>query len=268
MPELPEVETIRRDLEKAILHKTFHCVEVYDPLVLRSPLKDFIQGLEGQSIKAIVRKGKALLIQLSNGRYLLVQLMMTGQMVVDAKQDKHTRVVFKFTDDRRVLYNDQRRFGQLRIIKDPSEVKYFNVLGPEPFDKNFNALYIFQQTRKSRRPIKNLLLDHTFVAGLGNIYACEILFCCRLNPKRSAGRITRSQAQDIHEKTVDVLKEAIRYRGSSMRNYRDGSGQKGEFRQRLQVYARGDKPCCVCLSPIRRITQAGRSTFFCPQCQK
>ncbi|MBI3602349.1 MAG: bifunctional DNA-formamidopyrimidine glycosylase/DNA-(apurinic or apyrimidinic site) lyase [Candidatus Omnitrophica bacterium] len=268
MPELPEVETIKHDLENLILHKTFRHIEVRDSFVLRCSLKKFIRHLKGQTIKGIIRRGKALLMSLSNGRHLVVQLMMTGQLIADGKPDKHTRVVFEFTDGDVLLYNDQRRFGQLRIVKDLRQIKYFNILGPEPFDQNFNPDYIRQCCRDRRRPVKNLLLDHTFVAGIGNIYACEILFRCGINPKRLVGRIKAHQAKDLYEKTLEVLQEAIDYRGSSMRNYRDASGQKGEFNRRIRVYAREGRACSGCQSPIKRIIQAGRSTFFCPKCQK
>ncbi len=268
MPELPEVETIRRDLEQNILHKTFRSVKILDPKVVRSPQKDFIRHITGTEIRAIIRKGKALLIELSNKHYLIVQLMMTGQLLTHAEPDRHTRVDFEFTDKSRLLYNDQRRFGQLRLIKDFSEVNYLNILGPEPFEKNFNAAYIFERTRGSRRPIKNLLLDHTFVAGIGNIYACEILFRCGINPQRLAGRITKLQTQDIHQHSLKVLQEAIKNRGSSIRNYRDAAGQKGEFNRLIQVYGREGQACLKCKKSVLRIVQAGRSTYYCASCQK
>lgn len=268
MPELPEVETIRRDLQKKIVSKTFQHVRVNDPFILRTPQKDFILGIQHQSVVDIVRRGKALLIQLSNQSYLMVQLMMTGQLVVDGKANKHSHVQFEFTDGTRLLYNDQRKFGQLRLLGDFSESKHLLSLGPEPLEGNFHPKYIFDKSRYSKRPIKNLLLDHTFVAGVGNIYACEILFRCGINPKRQSGKITQAQAKAIYEQTIQVLREAIKNRGSSMRNYRDASGEKGQFNKLIQVYARQGEPCLRCKTVIKRIIQAGRSTFYCPQCQK
>ena len=267
MPELPEVETIRRDLEKNILRKTFRSVKILDPLVVRSPHKDFIRNITGAQIHSIIRKGKALLIELSKENFLLVQLMMTGQLLTQSQSDKHTRVHFDFTDGSRLLYNDQRRFGQLRLIKDFTEVKYLNILGPEPFEKGFSAAYVFEKTRGSRRPIKNLLLDHTFVAGIGNIYACEILFRCGINPQRLAGRVTQAQAQGIYQQSVEVLREAIKNRGSSIRNYRDAAGEKGKFNRLIQVYGREHQACPKCQRSILRVVQAGRSTFYCSKCQ-
>lgn len=268
MPELPEVETIRRDLEKNIRFQTIQSVDVIDPLVLRTPAKEFVFSLAGQSIKAVTRRGKALLLELSNQHYLLVQVMMTGQLILGGKKDKHTHVVFTFKDGQKLSYNDQRKFGQLRIIKDFTQSKYLTILGPEPFEEGFSPAYIFEKTRKSKRPIKNMLLDHTFVAGIGNIYACEILFRCSISPKRLAGKITKEQSQVIYKYSIEVLQQAIKNRGSSMRNYRDASGQKGQFNKLIQVYAREGQPCTHCKTPIKRIIQAGRSTFCCSQCQK
>ncbi len=300
MPELPEVETIRRDLEKSILRKTIRKVEVLDPFVLRTPHKKFIKTIEKHSISAISRRGKALIIECSPsviperfplltgtsvGRnrgsriqdsrfrgndkiYLVVQLMMTGQLVVDSKVHKHTRVIFRFSDKRVLLYNDQRRFGQLRAVKDLAEVQHLNILGPEPFDQKFNPAYIFEYTCQSKRPIKTLLLDNTFVAGIGNIYACEILFRCGIAPDRFSGRLSPREVKSIHQNIVVVLKEAIKHRGSSIRNYRDAFGKEGEFKKLIQVYAREYKECFRCTKPIKRIVQAGRSTFYCSKCQK
>lgn len=268
MPELPEVETIRRDLQQRILSKTIKSVRINDPFVLRTPSKHFISSLEHQSIKAVERRGKALLIELSNSKYLQVQLMMTGQLVIDGAPDKHSHVVISFKDGTKLLYNDQRKFGQLRILKSLSESKHISSLGPEPFGKDFSADYILKKTRHSKRPIKNLLLDHTFVAGIGNIYACEILFRCGINPKHLSGKITQAQSEKIYQNSIAVLSEAIKNRGSSMRNYRDASGEQGQFKRLIKVYAREDQPCLKCKNLIQRIVQAGRSTFYCPKCQK
>lgn len=268
MPELPEVETIRRDLAKSILHKTLRSIDVPDPFVLRNPTAQFIKALNKQTIKAVSRRGKALIIEFSNGYHLVVQLMMTGQLVVSDSPHKHTRVVFTFTDNTKLLYNDVRRFGQLRAVKDLKDVKHFSILGPEPFDKTFNPQFIVDYTRTSKRPIKTLLLDHTFVAGIGNIYACEILFRARISPTRASGKITAAEAKFIHHQIVDVLNEAIKHRGSSMRNYRDAKGEEGNFKKLISVYARQDKPCVVCKKPVVRIVQAGRSTFYCASCQR
>ncbi len=268
MPELPEVETIVRDLNKSILRKTFSEVVVHDDFLLRQKAGDFIHRLINQAVKAITRRGKAVIIHLASGEFLVIQLMMTGQLIAEGPENKHTRIKFVFTDGGGLLYNDQRRFGQLRVVADLSEIKHFNILGPEPFSKEFTPSFMHKAFRKTLRPIKNVLLDHTFVAGIGNIYACEVLFRSRTSPKRPARRISLEETKTIHYTIKEVLSEAIDHRGSSVRNYRDGAGQKGRFNQRLMVYARQGQPCLRCQKSIERISQAGRSTFYCGRCQK
>jgi formamidopyrimidine-DNA glycosylase len=278
MPELPEVETIVRDLSKSLQGKTIAAVTVHDAFLLRAPASvrhedgqkaaDFIKRLNKQVVKKISRRGKAIIIEVSSGEFLVIQLMMTGQMIFNGAEDKHTRLTFTFTDKTKLLYNDQRRFGQLRVVKHLNEVKHFNILGPEPFSKEFTPDFMQQAFKKTMRPIKNVLLDHTFVAGIGNIYACEILFRSRLSPKREARRVSLAESKTVHQYIVEVLKEAIQHRGSSLRNYRDGAGEKGKFNEHLAVYARQNQPCPRCKRDILRIVQSGRSTFYCGHCQK
>lgn len=268
MPELPEVETIVRDLAKSLPHKKFSDVIVHDPFVLRQKKEDFIRRIKGQTVEKISRRGKAIAIELSSGEILVVQVMMTGQLILKGVVDKHTRITFVLSDGNKLLYNDQRRFGQLRVVADLSEINYFNILGPDPFSKDFTPAFMQEAFQRSSRPIKNILLDHTVVAGIGNIYACEILFRSRIDPKRQACQLKPAELKALHRNALDILQEAIIHRGSSMRNYRDAGGEKGKFNQRLKVYAREGMPCPRCGKPIKRIVQAGRSTFYCGHCQK
>ncbi len=268
MPELPEVETIRRGLERGILNKTISRIHIHDGRVLRQDAEDFTRRLLKQTIVAVSRRGKALALSLSSGESLVVHVMMTGQLVVDGGTGVHTRVAFEFTDGTKLLYNDQRVFGQLRVVRDVGEINYFKVIGPEPFDKAFNAAYITSALKKTSRPIKTILLDHTFVAGIGNIYACEVLFRAAISPKRRGSLIKSAEASVLHREIVSVLKEAIRHGGSSMRNYRDSSGKKGNFKARIRVYAREGEPCLTCAAGVVRIVQSGRSTFYCMKCQR
>ena len=268
MPELPEVETIVRDLNQTITAKTFSRIIVRDSFVLRQGKDDFTKRIKGRTVVTITRRGKAVIIHLKPKGFLVVQLMMTGQLIVDASPDRHTRVIFNFSDGTKLLYNDQRRFGQLRSVDKLEEIPHFNNLGPEPLSKDFTPALMRELFKNTSRPIKNVLLDHTFVAGIGNSYACEILFRSALSPKRPAKMIKLKEAETLHRLIIEVLNEAILHRGSSMRNYRDASGQKGRFNERLSVYAREGEPCLVCHQAIGRITQAGRSTFYCGHCQK
>jgi len=268
MPELPEVETIVQDLSKVLPGKMFSDVIVHDDFILRQKTQDFVRRLKGRIIGEISRRGKAVLMHLPSDEFLVIQLMMTGQLIMKGEESKHTRITFVFSDGSRLLYNDQRRFGQIRVVENLNQIGYFNILGPEPFSEEFNPALMQEVFRKTKRPIKNLLLDHTFVAGIGNIYACEILFRSHINPRRRACRISRQEKETLHHHIVKVLREAITHRGSSMRNYRDGDGKKGRFHERLAVYQRQGLPCPRCHALIQRIVQAGRSTFFCGKCQK
>jgi len=269
MPELPEVETIRRDLAQEILKAHIISVEVLDVRVVRQPVQTFRQRIIGRRFEDVLRRGKALIFPLDSDEFLVIQPMMTGQMVFGfSPPRKDTRVIFRLSGNRALFYNDQRTFGRVLVVKGLAEIGYFNILGPEPLEADFNVTYMRGMFKGRKRPVKNTLMDHTFVAGIGNIYACEILYRSRVSPKRAARRLTGGQIAAVHKNTVEVLKEAIAHRGSSMRNYRDGHGQEGGFKNRIQVYAREGQPCPSCGAPIKRIVQAGRSTFYCSHCQK
>ena len=274
MPELPEVETIKRDLAKYVLSQTIRSIKVIDARVIRYvTAAEFIRQLKGKRIEGIDRRGKAIILNLSSGLYFIVQPMMTGQVVhveADKTPDvvKETKIIFRLSSGDTLLYNDQRLFGHLSLVKDLTTVKHFNAMGPEPLTKAFNPAQLAQALKKTQRAIKPLLLDHKFVAGIGNIYACEILHRAKINPKRCARDLKPGEIKVLHRQTIDVLEEAILSRGSSMRNYLDGKGQKGEFIKRIRVYAREGQPCLTCRKPIERIIQTQRSTFYCRHCQK
>jgi formamidopyrimidine-DNA glycosylase len=223
-------------------------------------------------IQEISRRGKAIILSLDQGYYLIVQLMMTGQLVyLKTLPDvllKETKIIFTLSNGSHLIYNDQRLFGRLSLISNLNDFKHFSLLGPEPFDQTFNPGYIRETFKRKSVAVKSVLLDHTFVAGIGNIYASEILFRSQVDPRRRALSLKMTEINRLHQITIEVLNEAIKYRGSSMRNYRDGQGQKGRFNERIKVYAREDEPCEACKKPITRIVQGGRSTFFCKKCQR
>lgn len=272
MPELPEVETVKRDLTLSVLGQKIDAVRVVDARVIRGIAPNpFKSRLKGRMIRDISRRGKAIILSLDQGYYLIVQLMMTGQLVyLKTLPDvllKETKVIFTLSNGSHLIYNDQRLFGRLSLISDLNDFKHFSLLGPEPFDQTFNSKYIREKFKQKSVAVKSVLLDHTFVAGIGNIYAAEILFRSQVDPRRRASSLKRTEINRLHQIIVEVLKEAIKYRGSSMRNYRDGQGQKGRFNERIKVYAREDEPCTSCSAPIVRIVQGGRSTFYCRNCQ-
>jgi formamidopyrimidine-DNA glycosylase len=272
MPELPEVETVRRDLKEHVLGLPIKAVRVKDARVIRGikPEK-FVAGLTGRTIQDITRRGKAIVCHLDNGRYLIVQLMMTGQLVYAKHLPdvplKETKVTFELSNGTYLNYNDQRLFGRLTLFEKLEDVKHFAILGPEPFDKSFNPKFIKESFKRRNVAIKTVLMDHTFVAGIGNIYASEILFRSAISPKKPARRLKLDEIERMHRMTLEVLEEAILHRGSSMRNYRDGHGEKGTFNQLIKVYAREGQKCERCSALILKIVQGGRSTFYCKKCQ-
>ncbi len=268
MPELPEVETIKRDLAQRIIGQKIIGVEVRDTLVVRSPVpEEFARCLLNQEITGVRRRAKAVIIQLQPGGFLVVQLGMTGQLIVGQKS-VGARVIFRLSNGAHLSYNDQRRFGRLNFIDDLSELKYFQTAGVEPLEKEFSQGWLLEALKKKAAPIKSFLMNQHFIAGIGNIYASEILFRAKINPKKRADKLNKEQIKTLHQTTVDVLKEAIKYRGSSVNNYRDAGGQKGKFVNRIKVYGRENEGCFFCRAPIKRIVQAGRSTFFCQTCQE
>ncbi len=268
MPELPEVETIKRDLKRFILDKRIVSVEVLDERVLNNckPV-DLARGVSGRTIQKVFRRGKAVILELTGPRFLMIQPKMTGQLIYGA-QDKSSKVRFKLSDQNYLNYNDQRLFGRISLWLDQNESSFLNSLGPEPLGKDFSTRWLKENLRQRTIPIKTLLLNQNFVAGIGNIYASEILFRAKVSPRRRACSLRVTEIAALYEQTRKVLQEAIAWRGTSMRNYIDASGHKGNFMSRIKVYGCEGELCPVCRSPIKRIVQNARSTFYCRRCQK
>ncbi len=266
MPELPEVETIKRELEKTILGKKIVDVLINNPKVIRDTKKeDFIRGLKGAIIKDIIRKGKLLIFELSSGKSLAVHLKMTGQLVYPGNA-LHSRVSFKLADGRWLDFNDRRLFGELRLLNDWHSLKFVKELGPEPFDITETQFKEMLMNKKTK--IKPLLMDQTFISGVGNLYAAEALFRARVNPLRPALSLSMEGKELLFKQIKNTLKEAIKYKGSSIDQYVQVSGQPGGYVRYHKVYNREGKPCFVCKTPIKRVSLAGRGTYFCPRCQK
>ncbi len=266
MPELPEVETIKRDLEKTILGKKIAEVCIHRSAVIREPgPAAFKKGLTGQAFKKILRKGKMLILELSNGRALAVHLKMTGQLVYPGNA-KTSRVSFRLANGKYLDFNDNRLFGELRLVDDWQSLKFIQGLGPEPFDLSLEQFKQMLAAKKTK--IKNLLLDQTFISGIGNLYAAECLFRSRIHPVRPAASLTEKEKELLFKEIKQVLTEAIRFGGSSVDNYVRVSGKKGNYVPFLRVYDREHQPCLACQTPIKRIALAGRGTYFCPKCQR
>ena len=276
MPELPEVETVRRDLEEQTLHQPIASVEVLLDRTIASPsVEEFCQRLVGQSLVAWYRRGKYLLGELESGDRLGVHLRMTGQLLwmgsCEEQVHKHTRVRFTLANGCELRFNDQRTFGQMWLVPtdvpDPEVMCGLAKLGPEPLEPEFSDTYILNALKKSRKPIKNALLDQKLVAGVGNIYADEALFLSQIHPQTPCNRIGKSRAAKLREAVVKVLSDSIAQRGTTFSNYRDLGGVNGNYLGQAWVYSRDGEDCRRCGSTIERIKLAGRSAHFCPSCQ-
>ena len=271
MPELPEVETIRRGIEPHIRGRTIERVVVRDRR-LRWPIpRNFARSLEGKTIRDVARRGKYLLLELDDGSVIL-HMGMTGRLSVldrGAPVKKHDHLDLELSGGLTLRFHDPRRFGAAlwwpasqtthALIKD---------MGPEPFSDGFDADYLFRLSRGRSAPVKNFLMDGHVVVGVGNIYAVEALFRAGIRPMRPAGRVTRAQYADLVSAVRGVLGDAIRAGGTTFRDFRNSEGQPGYFAQNLFVYDRAGEPCRRCATPIRRVVTGARSTFYCPRCQE
>ena len=288
MPELPEVETVRRGLAPAMEGAAFAKVEVRDRR-LRWPIaKDFAKRLEGKTVAGLGRRAKYLLADLSSGDVLLMHLGMSGSFRVgkDAKpgvyyhergkSTKHDHVVFHMSNGETVTFNDPRRFGSMKLVpraKLDAE-PLLRALGPEPLGNEFDAAMLAKACQAKKTSLKAALSDQRVVAGLGNIYVCEALFRARLSPKRQASTIAdrhgkpNQRAVALVEAIKAVLHDAIKAGGSSLRDHRRADGSLGDFQHHFKVYDSEGRPCPNCKGKIKRIVQTGRSTFYCPSCQK
>ena len=276
MPELPEVESLRQLLEESLIGRVFVTASVREPRLRRSLPPDFAATVAGRKIERLERRAKYLIFALSGAHRMLVHLGMSGSLshrheAADAGpfNPRHDHVQFDLDDGSLLVYNDPRRFGLMKLYPDTDFEGAIELkgLGPEPFD-GFTADSLWMATRGRTAAIKNLLMDQRVVAGVGNIYASEILFRARVRPTRRGGRVTRAEVERIAAITPLVLREAIGSRGTTFRSYRDSHGEPGRYITQLRVYDREGKPCLECGKPIRSVTVGQRSSFYCPECQK
>ena len=266
MPELPEVETIARDLASRLTGRRIESVRVAWPRSI-DPRGLPTTTLIGDTIIAVHRIGKFVALSLKSGRTLAIHLRMTGQLIVDpARNPDYTRVTLHFVDGGSLAFADARKFGRLRIVEgDPHAALQ---VGIDPFDRALTPRRFGDMLRGRTTPIKVWLLDQRRLAGVGNIYACEALYDAGIRPRRAAGRLNADQRERLLRSLRRVLRKAISHRGSSVDDYVDAEGKQGEFQKRLRVYGRRGMPCRRCKATIRRIVLAQRGTFFCPVCQQ
>lgn len=277
MPELPEVESLRRILTRSAVGRTIVGARIGKLPLRRRVVPDFGELITGRAIERISRRAKYLMIELSGDLIILAHLGMSGSIThrhgdFDAREfdAKHDHLEFALDDGTRLVYNDPRRFGMVRLISrdDLGVIAELKGIGPEPLSADFNADYLAAQARGKKVAIKNLIMDQKIVAGVGNIYASEILFHAGVRPTRRAGRVKRAEIELIVEFTPRVLRAAIGSGGTTFRSYRDSRGRPGEFSKRLMVYGREGASCYVCKTPIRNVVVGQRASFYCPKCQR
>jgi len=283
MPELPEVETVRRGLLKVMEGRVIARAQVNRP-DLRWPLPErMADRLTGQRVLSLRRRSKYILADLSSGKSLLIHLGMSGRMLVSGGMlgafhhdhpapEKHDHVVLDMEGGGRVTFNDARRFGAMDLVETAGAETHplLASLGPEPLGNGFDDSYLVAALQGRRTPIKSALLDQHLVAGLGNIYVCETLFRARISPRRLAGELSARRAASLVPIIREVLSEAIEAGGSSLRDHRQTNGELGYFQHTFRVYDREGQPCTTpgCTGTIARIVQSGRSSFYCPRCQR
>ena len=272
MPELPEVETVRRGLERLVVGKTIRQVQVRYAKMIATGVDSFVHDLPGQTIEKIGRRGKYLLFYLTGG-VLVSHLRMEGKYLFysDAVPErKHAHVFFEMTDGGTLVYEDVRKFGTMELLRKDQLEAYFasRKLGPEPTEANFLLSPFAAALSRSKKPIKPYLLEQTLVVGLGNIYVDEALWRARIHPARPASSLKPAEVKRLREQIIEVLQLGIEKRGSTIRTYRNALGEDGTMQDFLQVYGKTGQPCARCGSSIEKIKLGGRGTHLCPHCQK
>lgn len=283
MPELPEVETVRRGLAPSMESAVIERAQVNRP-DLRWPFPEgMAERLRGRRVLSLRRRSKYILADLDSGETLLIHLGMSGRMLVSGDPlgqfvhdhpapEKHDHVVFDMDNGARITFNDPRRFGAMDLLETATaeDSKLLSVLGPEPLGNAFSESYLVAALKGKNTAVKSALLDQGIIAGLGNIYVCETLFRAGIHPKRKAGQIAAARIAALVPIIREVLNDAIAAGGSSLKDFRSAGGELGYFQHRFDVYDREGQPCHSdgCPSVIRRIVQSGRSSFYCPSCQR
>lgn len=270
MPELPEVETIRRQLAPVVEGRTVERLEIIDPrLVTPEDPGEFARAVDGNTVEQLSRRGKYLVWELSGAGYLLVHLRMTGTLLYDIGDLSHTRAVIRLSDGGRITFVDPRRFGTAQLVTGAEERDRFfgDRLGIEPFSPEFTPELLRELLRSRRTPIKAALLDQQRIAGIGNIYADEALFRARMHPLHPAGTLRRPQIERLHRGILDSLTAGIEARGASIDDFRHVDGARGSFQNEFLVHRREGRPCSNCATPVKKIRAAGRGTYLCPECQ-
>lgn len=273
MPELPEVETVRRTLQQLIVGKRIERVTVRLARIIQYPEPEpFSHALIGQTFREVGRRGKFLRFRLDD-LSLVSHLRMEGRYGVYGSNEaleSHTHVIFHFDDNTELRYKDVRQFGTMHLFPLGSELERppLYKLGVEPLDPNFTFAVFRKLILNRSTKIKPLLLNQEYIVGIGNIYVDESLFCARIHPERTANSLSSSELKRLYNAIVDILSQAVEAGGSSIKSYVNGQGEMGMFQQQLLIYGRKQEPCTACGRPIEKMVVAGRGTHYCPRCQK
>lgn len=272
MPELPEVETVRRGLLKIAKGRKINAIDVYYGNTIVGDVEEFRHALIGQTITDVNRRGKYLLFRFTNQLTMISHLRMEGKYFNQEQGkpiDKHTHVVFKFTDGTELCYHDTRKFGRMQLVKTGTEMSVagLKTIGPEPTDKDFTLDYFRSILKRSRGKIKPFLLNQRHVAGLGNIYADEVLWLSKINPEQPANSLTDEQIRQLHDNIIKEIAVATKYKGTTVHSFTNAFGDAGGFQEKLHAYGRGGEKCERCGTKMVKIKVAERGTTFCPHCQ-
>ena len=272
MPELPEVETVRRGLEKLILEKKIASLDIRYPKMIKTDLDQFQKELPGQVVKSMGRRGKYLLFYLTD-KVLISHLRMEGKYFYypdQVPERKHAHIFIHFEDGGTLVYEDVRKFGTMELLAPELLEAYFlsKKLGPEPTEQDFDLEIFRGALKKSKKPIKSHLLDQTLVAGLGNIYVDEVLWRAKVHPARTSNSLSAQEARKLHDQTIEVLGQAVEKGASTIRTYTNAFGEDGTMQEFHQVYDKTGEACSRCGSIIEKIQLGGRGTHFCPKCQR
>lgn len=291
MPELPEVETIKNDLqEKIIGQKIVSVFPLWKEIVKDIPFDKFKEQVEGRKIISVERRAKNLTVKLSDGLNLLIHLKMTGHLLLaedtaevsesgrwlkaknkdltNDRQNQFIRIIFYLSGREMLAMSDMRKFAYIKLVDDKDLKKFLSQYGPEPFSSDFMPEKLAEILKNKKTAIKKVLMDQTLVAGIGNIYADEILYESKIHPLSASNKVSDKDAEVLYKNIKKVLKKAIEKRGTSTSDFRDIDGKKGTFGDLRNVYRRTDLPCPGCGGPVKRITIGGRGTHFCPKCQR
>jgi formamidopyrimidine-DNA glycosylase len=277
MPELPEVESLRRILLRSAVGRTIVSARIGEARLRRRVAANFAEAVSGRRIINLSRRAKYLIIEFDGDHVMLVHLGMSGSLTHrrsgfrgDDFDPRHDHLEFSLDDSTRLVFNDPRRFGLVRLVAraELDSIAELKGIGPEPLSREFNAGYLAAKASGKKVAIKNLIMDQRIVAGIGNIYAAEVLFRAGVRPTRRAGRVSRAEIEEIAAAVPVILRAAIGSRGTTFRSYRDSRGRPGRFAKRLCVYGREGEPCYTCSTPIRNVVVGQRASFYCPTCQR